>query len=87
MSESESCAPEYLVARVRRALAEDPRTAELGVLVDVRGDRLVLGGSVATERRRADLTAVLRAALPDVPVHNDVRVVIVDGPDGHEELR
>ena len=34
--------PQYLVARLRRALAEDPRTAELGVQVTIRGDVVVL---------------------------------------------
>ena len=48
-------APQYVAARVQRALAEDERTNELGIRVDVRGEQLFLRGQVAgDERRRAD---------------------------------
>ncbi|MFC7648461.1 hypothetical protein ACFQX6_54485 [Streptosporangium lutulentum] len=40
-------APQYVAARVQRALAEDERTNELGILVDIRGGQLFLRGRVA----------------------------------------
>ncbi|NKQ57158.1 BON domain-containing protein [Amycolatopsis sp. K13G38] len=78
---------QYRVAHVRRALAEDPRTAELGVRVNVRADAVYLSGEVATEERRADLERVLREVAPEVTVHNDVRVADTREPARREELR
>ncbi|HEX6352092.1 BON domain-containing protein [Actinophytocola sp.] len=79
--------PQYRVAHVRRALAEDPRTAELGVRVNVRGDHVHLSGEVATEERRGALEQVLAEVAPDVEVHNDVRVSDTREPARREELR
>lgn len=79
--------PQYLVAHVRRLLAEDPRTAELGVRVNVRGDHVHLSGEVATEQRCAELEQVLGELLPEVRVHNDVRVADIREPARREELR
>ena len=79
--------PQYQVARVRRALLADPRTAEQGIQVDIRGDQVVLTGEVASARRRADLDEVLREVVPEFRVLNEVRVVSAQEPDGREELR
>jgi osmotically-inducible protein OsmY len=79
--------PQYRVAHVRRALAEDPRTAEMGVRVNVRGDHVHLSGEVTTEQRRAELEQVLAEILPGVTVSNDVRVADIREPAGREELR
>jgi hypothetical protein len=79
--------PKYLAARLRRTLAEDPRTAEMGVRLAIREDHVHLSGEVATEERRADLDAVLAERVPDMVVHNDVRVADTREPAGLEELR
>ncbi len=79
--------PQYRVAHIRRALGEDPRTADMGVRVNVRGDQVHLSGEVATEQRRADLEAVLAEVAPDVSVSNDVRVSDIREPGRREELR
>jgi hypothetical protein len=79
--------PQYLVARLRTALAEDPRTAEQGVRVTVRGDHVMISGDVATEQRRADVSEVISEKVPDMVIHNDLRVVCVDEPTRREELR
>jgi osmotically-inducible protein OsmY len=79
--------PQYRVAHIRRALAEDPRTAEMGVRVNVRGDQVHLSGEVATEQRRADLERVLAEVVPDAAVSNDVRVSDTREPARREELR
>jgi osmotically-inducible protein OsmY len=78
---------QYLSARLRRALAEDPRTTELGVRVTVRGDHVLLSGDVACEERRAELEAVVHEIAPELQVLDDVRVVGVGEPEGSEELR
>lgn len=79
--------PQYRVAHLRRALAEDPRTAEMGVRVNVRGDHVHLSGEVATEQRRVVLEEVLAEVAPSVEVHNDVRVSDTREPARREELR
>ena len=79
--------PQYRVAHIRRALAEDPRTAEMGVRVNVRGDQVHLSGEVTTEQRRGDLEEVLAEVAPDVSVSNDVRVSDTREPGRREELR
>ncbi|MET8777232.1 BON domain-containing protein [Nocardia sp. NPDC050713] len=78
--------PQYLVARLRRALAEDPRTAELGVQVTIRGEVVVLDGEVTSEQRKQQMEAVVREQLPGVVIHNDVRVSVPTAPTGTEHL-
>ncbi|MDU0289163.1 BON domain-containing protein [Saccharothrix longispora] len=78
---------QYLSARLRRALAEDPRTTEQGVRVTVRGDHVMLSGTVASADRREALEAVIHDVAPDLTVFDDVKVVSVDAPAGREELR
>ncbi|MBB4689153.1 hypothetical protein [Amycolatopsis jiangsuensis] len=79
-------APQYLVARLGRALAEDPRTAELGVHVTVRGDQVHLIGEVACAARRAELDRVVAEHLHGELVRNDVRVADLREPVHAEEL-
>lgn len=78
--------PQYLAQRLRRALAEDPRTAEMGVQVKVRGSVVFLTGEVATQQRCRQLAAVVAEAAPELTVHNDVHVVPARVPDSREEL-
>ncbi len=64
----------YLVERVQRALAEDPRVSALDLDVTVAGDRVFLTGEVATAERRRAVTDVVRALLPDHEVMNETTV-------------
>jgi osmotically-inducible protein OsmY len=80
-------AEQYLSARLRQALAEDPRTTELGVRVTVRGDNVLLSGDVASPERRAELEAVIHDVAPELTVIDDVKVVPSEAPVGREELR
>ncbi|EID52435.1 BON domain-containing protein [Saccharomonospora xinjiangensis] len=79
--------PEYTAARLRRALAEDERTAELGIQVDVRGEHVYLSGVVSSQTCKERLDAVLRDREPDLHLHNDVRVVEATEPGEAEVLR
>ncbi len=79
--------PQYLVARLSRALAEDPRTAELGVHVTVRGDRVHLTGEVTCAERKRVLEDVVREQLGEEKLLNDVLVADHRGPGHTEELR
>ncbi|GAA3825036.1 MULTISPECIES: BON domain-containing protein [Amycolatopsis] len=79
--------PQYRAAHLRRALAEDPRTAEMGVRVNVRGDDVHLSGEVTCDERRAELENVLHEVAPGLRVHNDVRVADTREPARREDLR
>lgn len=79
-------APHYVAGRIERALAEDPRTNELGVHADVRGDLVYLRGQVATEQRRQAITAVARSAAPGLTIRNEVAVAEIRPPGQEETL-
>jgi hypothetical protein len=64
----------YLVARVREALAHDPRVAELGISVTVAGDSVLLTGEVATPERKAAVTEVVQPLLEGRRLSNGVTV-------------
>ncbi len=79
--------PQYLVANLRRAFAEDPRTAELGVQVTIRGAVVVLCGEVGSEQQRSDLEDIVREHAPKLRIHNDIRVTSTQAPTvDHERL-
>ncbi|WP_442790567.1 BON domain-containing protein [Nocardia sp. NBC_01329] len=78
--------PEYLAAELHRALTEDPRTAEQGVRVRIRGDVVVLDGEVGTAQRRRLLEDVVHEIAPDAQIHNDVHVAAMPGPGECEDL-
>ncbi|MFC9357050.1 BON domain-containing protein [Rhodococcus sp. NPDC057014] len=87
MSEQQQL-PQYLVAHIRRAFAEDPRTSELGVRVTIRGDTVYLSGEVTSLRRKMDLASVVTELVPDAVVCNDIHVVSTAEPQSEwEDLR
>ncbi|GAA5042990.1 osmotically-inducible protein OsmY [Thermocatellispora tengchongensis] len=79
-------APQYVAARVQQALAEDERTHELGIRVDVRGDQLFLRGQVPAQERREIISTVASEAAPDLKVRNEINVVEVRDPGEEEAL-
>ncbi|NUO97688.1 MAG: BON domain-containing protein [Nonomuraea sp.] len=78
-------APQYVAARVQQALAEDGRTHELGIRVDVRGDQLFLRGQVSGAEQRDRLGEVAHEIAPELHLHNEIRVtdMAVPGEDEH----
>jgi osmotically-inducible protein OsmY len=79
-------APQYVAARVQQAMAEDVRTHELGIHVDVRGDQLFLRGEVSGSEQRDRLAEVARDAAPGLRGHNEIKVVEVTEPGEDEYL-
>lgn len=80
--------PEYVVERLRQALAEDPTVYELGVQVTVAGgNRVFLSGHVATAERRDAITEVARRVLPDHEVHNQTTAGSFPEADSQEEVQ
>lgn len=86
-SDTSGDAPQYEAARLRQALAEDPRTAELGIGVTVRPGEVFLRGEVLTDERRERIGQVVAELAPDRTIHNDVQVSNCAEPDGEERLR
>jgi osmotically-inducible protein OsmY len=79
-------APQYVAARVQQHLAEDDRTHELGIRVDVRGDQLFLRGQVSGEEHRRKIGQVAQEVAPELTVHNEINVVEVTEPGEAEHL-
>ncbi|HEX6488899.1 MAG TPA: nucleotidyl transferase AbiEii/AbiGii toxin family protein [Candidatus Dormibacteraeota bacterium] len=64
-----------LVARVREAVASDPRASELDIHVTVAGRKIFLTGTVITPERRDAVGQVAKEALPDHEVENLIQVI------------
>lgn len=76
----------YLVARIREALAHDPRVAELGVSVTVAGENVLLTGNVATAERKAAVGEIVGPLVGDRVLHNGVTVAMLSEVDAKETL-
>lgn len=76
----------YRAGQIERALAEDPRSHELGVHVDVEDGLVYLRGEVASEHRRVLVTEVARDAAPGLPVRNEVSVTEILPPEPGTEV-
>jgi hypothetical protein len=79
--------PQYLSGRIREALAEDPRTNELGIRVLVRGDQVFVQGQVAAPGRRDAVMAVVREHCPGFQIHDELSVPECPEPEGEERLQ
>jgi uncharacterized membrane protein len=79
--------PAYDAGAIERALAEDPRTHELGIRADVRDDVVYLRGEVAGEERRRLIAEVVADAAPHLTVRNEVSVAAVHPPGEEEKLQ
>jgi enamine deaminase RidA (YjgF/YER057c/UK114 family) len=77
---------QYLIERVREALAEDPRVGELYVQVTVAGGKVFLSGAVATPERKAAMSEVVAELLPDHQIHNLATISSLSEPEDEERL-
>jgi len=57
-----------LARRIEKALADDPRTNELGIQVTVARGQVVLSGEVASEERRSAALDVVWDQTPDAEI-------------------
>jgi hypothetical protein len=78
--------PHYDVAHLADRLARDPRTAQLGIRARIHGSRLFLEGEVASEEQKRLVGEVAQEQLPDLLLHNDLRVERPRRPDHGEDL-
>lgn len=65
----------HLVARVREALATDPRVSEPHVSVAVSNHCVVVSGCVATPARKEAIEGVLREVVPPERIRSEVEVL------------
>lgn len=80
----------YELRRIERRLAEDERTAELGVHVVEHGGRLFVRGQVSGEERRGRVLDVVRELAPGRDVVDEMSTsdaALSSGPDHVEEIR
>jgi osmotically-inducible protein OsmY len=78
--------PEYLVGKIRNALATDTRVCKQDVEITILGGRVHLTGSTSTEERQRFIAEVVGEVAPDFEVVNDVTVIEVDGPSRPEVI-
>lgn len=76
---------EYRVAHLRERLAAE-ELGELGVGVEVRGQTVVITGTVPSAECRDILLRTAREELAELAVHSDVVVAENTSPDHAEEL-
>jgi hypothetical protein len=75
---------QYVIERVHRALAQDPRVGELNVDVTLAGGRIFLMGDVPTQERKDAISDVVGELLPDHEVCNETTVATL-APAGRPE--
>jgi osmotically-inducible protein OsmY len=75
MTEERGNLDPYLAEEVREALAREPRVGELGVDVEVRGQTVVLSGTVTSAAGQDAATEVAREVVPDRRVRNETSTV------------
>jgi osmotically-inducible protein OsmY len=75
---------EYVVARIKEALAHDGRVAALDVEVTIADRVVILEGTVPTEQRRHACTELVRTVVQDSVVDNRLVVAHPDAPSGIE---
>ncbi len=86
MENPEREARDGLIARVREALSEDPRVGEMEVKVELRGERLVILGTVATPARRERISRILHERFPGHGIDNRTEVPPLAEPEEAERL-
>ncbi|MEU6478676.1 hypothetical protein ABZ858_17605 [Streptomyces sp. NPDC047017] len=76
---------EYRVAHLRERIAGGP-LGELGVRLEVRGEAVLLTGTVPSAHSRDEICDLVDAELPGHPVHCDIAVTDASCPDHVEDL-
>jgi hypothetical protein len=64
--------------KLEQAVANDLRTNELGITVEVMADHVVLRGEVASRERRDAVLAVVREKVPDADITDEL---VISGDD------
>ncbi|AOR30193.1 hypothetical protein BFF78_03155 [Streptomyces fodineus] len=76
---------DYRVAHLAERLAAGP-LGELGVRLELRGEAVLLTGTVSSTQCRDDILRLAREELAGHPVHCDIMVAGTSSPDHGEDL-
>lgn len=76
----------HVSQRVEQAIANDLRTNELGIRVEVIDRRAILRGEVASEERRSAVLAVAREQLPECQIVDELRLSDAADPPRRSEV-
>ena len=76
---------DYRVAHLTERFAAG-LPGELGVRAELRGEAVLLTGTVPSTRCREDIMRIAREAFPDVPLHCDIVTARTTPPDDAEDL-
>ena len=77
----------YLLAKLREALAEDPRTNELDIQLEASGTKVLLRGEVVTEERLRAVEDIAREIMEGFEVVNQLRLVELKESLETEDIR
>jgi osmotically-inducible protein OsmY len=77
---------QYLVGRLKEALAVDDRVGALDIRVTITHGRVHLTGEVSTEQRRAAVQRIAEEVLPHLDVRNEITVLELTEVAGAEAL-
>ena len=77
---------EHVAARLREALATDPRVGEIELELEVGRFEVVVRGTVPTEERRRAVAEVLSDAAPDLALRNEVQIASHREPRDEEAV-
>jgi osmotically-inducible protein OsmY len=78
--------PRYEQEHIRQALATDARVGEPELSVEIVAGRVLVTGSVPSERVREAIDIVVTEVAPDIAVDNRVTVAPADEPSGEETI-
>lgn len=76
----------HVSQRVEQAIANDLRTNELGIRVEVIDSRAILRGEVASDERRFAVLAVAREQLPACQIVDELRLSDAADPPRRAEV-
>ncbi len=77
----------YAVPHLKEALAEDPRTNELDILIDQSNDTILLRGEVPNSERKEAVEQLCREKFPECVIENQIRVLSFPEPSETEDVR
>ena len=70
----------YRAEHVRESLACEPGVSELGLEVDIVDDRIVLRGTLTSDRRKAQVLEHVQRLCPDLEIRDELRVDVLRAP-------
>jgi predicted nucleotidyltransferase len=77
---------EYVAGRIKDELTRDERTGAQDVKVLVSNRRVILKGEALSENHREAVSEVVRGLAPGFELDNQLRVRVLPGPEGAEEI-